>query len=92
MAQKNKKKNDYWQSDNMCLESGVKMVSFRLGQLVSDDVQMCSWAPTVKVIRIVITLFDFSSISCLLLSTLLRILDSVQLRTAQRAQERSERE
>lgn len=86
------KKMDYWQSDNICLESGVKMVSFRLGQLVSDDVQMCSWAPTVKVISIVITLFDFSSISCLLLSTLLLILDRLQLRNALRGQERSERE
>lgn len=61
---------------------GVKMVSSCLGQWEPDAMQMCSWAPTVKVISIVITLFDFSSISCLLLSTLLPILDHVQLRNA----------
>lgn len=67
---------------------GVEMVSSCLGQREPDVVQMCSWAPTVKVISIVITLFDFSSISCLLLSTLLQILDSVQLRNARREGER----
>lgn len=61
---------------------GVKMVSSRLGQRGPDALQMCSWAPTVKVISIVITLFDFSSISCLLLSTLLLILARLQPRNA----------
>lgn len=61
---------------------GVKMVSSGAGQQASDAVQMCSWAATVKVISIVITLFDFSSISCLLLSTLLLILDRLQPRNA----------